>query len=86
MSNRLSRIYYLGIMKKEGHEISSNIFNVTCSDTIAKNWTPTAIDCYQIGCSCSKCNLNKIYFLNSPFKCQMKKTVFELVKKLGAPN
>lgn len=73
-------------MKKGGHEISTYIYNTTCSETIAKNWTPTAIDCYRIGCSCQKCNLNRIYFLSSGFKCKMKETVFELVKRLGAPK
>lgn len=61
-------------------------YNVSCSETISKNWTPTAIDCYSIGCSCSKCNLYKIYFLHSDGKCRMKDTVIELVRRLGAPK
>jgi len=61
-------------------------YNVTCSETISKNWTPTALDCYHSGCTCSKCNLYKIYFYNSNIKCKMKDTVIELVRKLGAPQ
>lgn len=61
-------------------------YNVSCSETMSKNWTPAAIDCYSIGCRCSKCNLYKIYFSNSDFKCKMKDTVIELVRKLGVPQ
>ncbi len=61
-------------------------YNVSCSETVSKNWTPSAVDCYKLGCACSKCNLNKIYFTNSIFKCKMKETVIELVRKLGAPE
>jgi len=61
-------------------------YNVSCSESNSKNWTPTAIDCYSIGCSCSKCNLYKIYFSEGNFRCRMKETVIELVRRLGAPK
>ena len=61
-------------------------YNVSCSETVSKNWTPTAVDCYAIGCSCSKCNLYKLYFANSDGKCRMKDTVIELVRRLGVPQ
>ena len=61
-------------------------YNVSCSETVSKNWTPTAIDCYLLGCSCAKCHLYKIYFLNSERKCRMKETVIELVRRFGAPE
>lgn len=61
-------------------------YNVSCSETLTKNWTPTAIDCYLIGCSCSRCNLYKFYFLESASKCRMKETVIELVRRFGAPQ
>ena len=60
-------------------------YNVSCSETVSKNWTPTAVDCYLLGCTCAKCNLYKIYFLNSGYKCKMKDTVIELVRRLGVP-
>ena len=60
-------------------------FNVSCSKTLSENWTPTAIDCYRLGCNCSKCNLYKIYFQKSFIKCRMKDTVIELVRRIGAP-
>ena len=60
-------------------------YNVSYSETTCKNWTPTAIDCYRLGCNCSKCNLYKIYFSDGRLRCNMKSTVFELVRKYGAP-
>ena len=60
-------------------------YNVACAEATSKNWTPTAIDCYSIGCCCYKCNLYKIYF-NKGTRCRMKETVIELVRKFGAPG
>lgn len=48
----------------------------------AKRWTISAAECYLKGCDCSKCNLKKTL----ETKCLMKKTVFELVRKFGAPD
>ena len=50
--------------------------------THRSKWTPTAIECYEIGCTCSKCVLYKIMGKN----CRMKQTVFALVKKYGKPT
>ena len=61
-------------------------YNISCSETISKSWTPTAIDCYFLGCSCSKCSLYKIYFINNGIRCRMKDTVIELVRRLGVPK
>ena len=60
--------------------------NVSCSETISKVWTQSAIDCYSIGCNCSICNLNRIYFSKRTYKCMMKYTVIELVRKIGKPE
>ena len=61
-------------------------YNVSCCKTTSKIWTPTAIECYRLGCNCSKCNIYKIYFEDSLFKCKMKETVIELVRKTGTPQ
>lgn len=61
-------------------------YNVSCSETTTQNWTQSAIDCFEIGCRCSICNLNRIYFKNSNFKCRMKEAVIELVRKYGVPE
>lgn len=53
------------------------------SDELTRRWTRTAIDCYSIGCNCKKCIIPEIM---TSQKCQMKKTVIELVKKFGKPE
>lgn len=57
-----------------------NEIGKTCS---IERWTPTAIECYERGCNCSTCPIQK--YIKSQ-KCQMKNTVIELVKILGKPN
>lgn len=61
-------------------------YNVSCSETTTKNWTPSAIDCFELGCACSKCFIYKIYFQTSFSKCKMKEAVIELVRKFGVPQ
>ena len=61
-------------------------YNVSNCETNYKKWTPTAIDCYKIGCNCSKCNLYKLFFSTTDSKCMMKFAVFGLVRNIGAPN
>lgn len=46
-------------------------------------WTPAAIECYSRGCRCKGC-FYEDFFTKS--KCQMKYTVLQLVRQLGAPN
>ena len=45
-------------------------------------WTQSAIECYLIGCTCSKCYLYPIL----KDRCRMKKTVIELVRQFGKPK
>lgn len=51
-------------------------------ETHKSKWTPTAIECYKKGCNCSICPIKN--FIKSQ-NCQMKKTVFALVRKYGSP-
>ena len=62
-------------------------YNVSCSETMSKNWTPSAVDCYKLGCVCARCNLYKIYFSNSnkymyqilfPVKEKLKVLLYEI--------
>lgn len=50
-------------------------------DRNTPKWTPTARECYKIGCNCRKCLL----FIILGYRCKMKQAVFELVRKFGAP-
>ena len=47
---------------------------------IYENWTTQAIDCYKRNCICKGCILNTL-----ESKCEMKKTVIELVRLIGLP-
>ena len=75
-------VNYLGKRASSGMRYR---YNVSCSETLATVWTPTAIECYELGCCCSKCNLYRLFFSNGENKCYMKETVIELVRKIGAP-
>lgn len=59
---------------------------LTWNSQVCKKWTQSAIDCYNIGCQCSKCGLYHLIFKNSESKCVMKHTVIELVRKIGIPG
>jgi len=49
-----------------------------------RRWTKTAEDCFNRGCKCQGCYFNDFFSNNR--KCQMKLTVLELVRVLGAPE
>ena len=59
---------------------------LTMNSGVCSNWTPSAIDCYNIGCQCDKCGLYHLIFKNSESECKMKHVVIELVRKLGRPE
>ena len=87
ISLRLSNsICYFHLNKKLELEEMTYQYNQTCSKKVAKHWTPTAIECYRIGCNCFKCYLYKIYFQNSNTTCKMKTAVIELVRTQGVPQ
>ena len=48
-----------------------------------KLWTDSAVECYDIGCRCSKCNNVPEYFKE---QCRMKYTVLQLVRLYGEPE
>ncbi len=81
------QIYFANLLRREDDLRTMGYrYNVSCSETNSKNWTQSAVECYQIGCNCSICGINKLYFTGSNSKCMMKYTVIELVRKLGIPN
>lgn len=49
---------------------------------LVRRWTDAAIYCYKRGCRCIGC----LYYEIIGKRCQMKKTVIELVKKFGKPE
>ena len=50
-----------------------------------KRWTISALECYDRGCVCSGCFYDD-FFGKGNFKCQMKFTVLELVRRFGIPT
>ena len=53
------------------------------SDSITKNWTEQAIECYRLGGNCAECSITKGHY---SFDCQMPKVV-EILKALnGEPE
>ena len=46
-------------------------------------WTKSSIECYENGCTCSKCQNVPEFF--KP-QCKMKKSVLKLVKLYGSPE
>ncbi len=52
------------------------------SESITKTWTQQALECYSIGCDCSKCSLSKG---NYSFICQMPKVIEILIEFAGKP-
>ena len=53
------------------------------SDSITKNWTEQAIECYKLNGNCAECSIAKGHY---SFECQMPKVV-EILKLLnGEPT
>ena len=48
-----------------------------------RRWTRGSIECYNIGCNCSKCD---IVPADLTVSCKMKYAVRELVRKYGKPQ
>ncbi len=57
--------------------------NGTISDSLLKNWTQQAFECYSIKCNCAKCSINRKQY---SFVCQMPKVVKELLKNNIKPE
>ena len=57
--------------------------NGEISDYITQNWTEQALECYSIGCDCSKCSLAGGKY---SFVCQMPKVIELLLKSSGQPK
>ena len=62
--------------------VRCQVKHIIVNENILRGWTQAAIDCYNIGCNCSKCIIKKSILS----ECCMKQTVILLVKKFGKPN
>lgn len=57
--------------------------NEVISDSISKNWTEQAVNCYTLQGNCQECPIGNG---NYSFVCQMHKVVNKLLKEIGPPQ
>ena len=55
----------------------------TISDSITKNWTEQALECYHLNGNCAECSIKKAHY---SFDCQMPKVVEILKLTAGLPD
>ena len=53
------------------------------SDSITKNWTEQALECYSLNGNCAECSIRKAHY---SFDCQMPKVVEILKLTIGEPK
>ena len=56
---------------------------VNISDSITKNWTEQALECYKLNGNCAECSIMKGHY---SFECQMPKVVEILKLTAGLPK
>ncbi len=57
--------------------------NQAISESLTQTWTEQAVECYSIGCDCSKCSITKARY---SFRCKMSEVVGILLEKYGEPQ
>lgn len=55
----------------------------TISESITRNWTEQALECYHLNGNCAECSIRKAHY---SFDCQMPKVVEILKMVNGAPK
>ena len=53
------------------------------SDSITKNWTEQALECYKLEGNCSECSIRRAHY---SFDCQMPKVIEILKAVVGEPE
>lgn len=53
------------------------------AEELLKNWTTSAINCYELNGECNRCDIPSLMRFQ---KCQMRRVVKELLKRLGEPK
>ena len=53
------------------------------SDSITKNWTEQALECYHLKGNCSECSIARAHY---SFNCQMPKVIEILKAVIGEPE
>lgn len=55
----------------------------TISESITRNWTEQALECYHLNGNCAECSIRKAHY---SFDCQMPRVVEILKMVNGEPN
>ena len=75
------------MLKTLGREFMLNTVvqpdSTVISDSITRNWTEQAIECYKLNGNCAECSIIKGHY---SFECQMPKVVEILKAVVGEPN
>lgn len=64
-------------------EMLNAIPQAVISDSITKNWTEQAIECYRLNGNCSECSIARAHY---SFACQMPKVIEILKAVAGEPE
>lgn len=73
----------MGNYNGEGIMLNTLAQPAVISDSITKNWTEQAIECYRLNGNCSECSIRKAHY---SFDCQMPKIIEILKTVAGEPD
>lgn len=63
--------------------LNQAILQPAMSESITKNWTEQAIECYKLNGNCRECSIRKAHYT---FDCQMPRVIEALKLLNGEPN
>ena len=67
----------------KGRDMLNTVPQTVISDSITKNWTEQALECYRLNGNCSECSIAKAHY---SFDCQMPKVIEILKTVAGEPE
>lgn len=80
---KLPNKFYYCIMGECVLMLNQAILQPTMSESITKNWTEQAIECYKLNGNCRECSIRKAHYT---FDCQMPRVVDALKLLNGEPD
>lgn len=80
---KLPNKFYYCIMGECVLMLNQAILQPTMSESITKNWTEQAIECYKLNGNCRECSIRKAHYT---FDCQMPRVVEALKLLNGEPD
>lgn len=80
---KLPNKFYYCIMGECVIMLNQAILQPTMSESITKNWTEQAIECYKLNGNCRECSIRKAHYT---FDCQMPRVVEALKLLNGEPD